>query len=141
MRYRALSPTGDYVFGRGANQFLVSSPEAVGQAVLTRLRLAVGEWYLDTTEGTQYATKILGERTMPLYDQAVRERILGTPGVKFIEKYASFLDERRRLTVSGTIMTEFSAGGSTPQAVSPPAVNTFGALDFTFILDQSQLAP
>lgn len=39
MRYRVLSPTGDYTFGQGPGEFLVNSPAAVAQAIGTRLRL------------------------------------------------------------------------------------------------------
>lgn len=104
MRYRTLSPTGDFVFGAGPAEFLVNTPDAVGQAVRTRLLLAEGEWYLDSTEGTPYATEILGTGTQSLYDQAIRERILGTEGVLSITSYVSYLAERN-LTVIATIDT------------------------------------
>lgn len=105
MRYRQLSPDADYVFGQGAGEFLVNTPEAVAQAVQTRLLLAQGEWYLDQTEGTPYSTQILGTGTQDLYDQAIKERILGTPGVTAIVSYASLLDADRALTVACTIDT------------------------------------
>lgn len=107
MKYRALSSTGDYVFGQGSLQFLINSPEAVGQAVLTRLLLMQGEWFLDTSEGTPYSTQILGTGTQSLYDQAIQQRILGTPGVLRIDSYASVLDDQRNLTVSCTITTQY----------------------------------
>ncbi len=96
MRYRTLSATGDYVFGAGRAEFLVDIPNTVGQAVKTRLGLAVGEWFLDTEEGTPYATQILGTGTTTLYDQAIQERILATQGVVSIEEYASVLDRSTR---------------------------------------------
>lgn len=105
MRYRKLSPTGDYVFGQGSNEFLVNSPEAVGQAVKTRLGLASGEWFLDSQEGTPYATQILGEGTQTLYDIAIQNRILGTEGVTSIATYGSYLSPQRALTVECTINT------------------------------------
>lgn len=106
MRYRALSPTGDYQFGFSDAQFLLDSPEAVAQAVQTRLALHTGEWYLDLLEGTPYETKILGENTLPVYDQVIQERILGTEGVLAITDYASVLNEKTRgLDVSASIST------------------------------------
>lgn len=106
MRYRRLSESGDYVFGQGASEFLVNTPDAVAQAVLTRLRLATGEWFLDLNEGTPYSTEILGENTRPLYDQAIRDRILGTQGVTSIQEYNSYLDTTTRaLTVACSINT------------------------------------
>lgn len=115
MRYRILSPTGDYVFGQGASEFLINTPEAVAQAVKTRLALAQGEWYLNLQEGTPYSTSILGESTQELYDQAIQDRILGTPGVTRIDSYASLLNEARELVVACTISTIY--GTTTVQQV------------------------
>jgi len=103
MRYRKLSPTGDYVMGGGTAQFLVNSPEAVAQAVETRLKLFAGEWFLDTAEGLPL-TSILGNNTQALYDQAIQERIIKTDGVLAITEYTSSLNNRA-LTVSATIST------------------------------------
>ena len=114
MRNRALSPTGDFQFGLSDVQFLVNSPEAVAQAVKTRLDLHTGEWFLDLLEGTPYETKILGEGTQSVYDQTIQERILGTDGVIAITEYASVLDENRKLTVSATVTTIY--GRTTIQA-------------------------
>lgn len=108
MRYRALSPDGDYTFGRGSSNFLTNSPEAVAQAVKTRLALLTGEWFLDTTAGTPYATEVLGTGTRETYDEAIRERILGTEGVTEITDYSStFSGETRHLSVTATIDTVY----------------------------------
>ena len=115
MKYRALSPTGDYVFGQGPSEFLSNSPATVAQAVRTRLLLFTGEWFLDLNEGTPYEQKILGKNTQPLYDQAFRERILGTPGVLSITDYASYLSADRHLSVQATIDTLY--GSATIQQV------------------------
>lgn len=96
MRYRSLSPSGDYVFGSGRSEFLVNSPSTVGQAVKTRLALMTGEWFLNTEDGTPYATQILGTGTTTLYDQAIQERILETQGVTSIKTYVSVLDRQTR---------------------------------------------
>lgn len=104
MKYRKLSPTGDYTFGQGPSEFLVDSPEAVAQAVQTRLALFTGEWFLDTTDGTPYSTQILGTGTQGLYDQAIQERIIATPGVTSITEYSSTLNNRA-LSVNATIST------------------------------------
>lgn len=95
MRYRKLSPTGDYTFGQGNQDFLVNTPETVAQAVQTRLLLLTGEWYLDQTEGTPYATQILGTNTRATRDLAVKRRILQTPGVKSLLSYASQVVDRK----------------------------------------------
>ena len=46
MKYRKLTENGDYAFGRGGADMHADTPEAVGQAVLTRLRLFAGEWFV-----------------------------------------------------------------------------------------------
>jgi hypothetical protein len=106
IRYRTLSPEGDYTFGQGASEFLIDTPEAVIQAVKTRLALWAGEWFLDLTEGTPYLTDILGVGTQATYDTAIQERILGTPGVAAISDYSSSL-VGRRLSVSAKVKTIF----------------------------------
>lgn len=135
MRYRKLSPEGDYVFGAGLGEFLVDVPEAVGQAVGTRLLLASGEWFLDVNEGTPYATQILGTGTQQLYDQAVQERILDTPDVTGILKYSSTLDSKRKLTINCTIDTEFGIVNISGPAFSAVIPNPSGF----FVLDVSTL--
>lgn len=110
MRYRELDANGDYVVGQGTQEFLHNVSAAVAQAVLTRLLLEQGEWFLDITEGTPYATLILGENTKPTYDGAIRERILDTQGVTDITAYLSILDPiTRALTVTATINTVYGA--------------------------------
>jgi hypothetical protein len=65
-----------------------------------------GEWFLDTTEGTPYATEILGSGTSSTRDLAVQERILETQGVTGIADYASVVDpSTRAFTVAATIDT------------------------------------
>jgi hypothetical protein len=116
MRVRAQDSSGDYSFGHSASNFLIDSPTAVGQLVLTRLLLMQGEWFLNTSEGTPYATQILGPRSTSLYDQAVRQRVLATSGVTGIAAYASILDPAsRKLSVQMTIDTSF--GRTKVQAV------------------------
>lgn len=111
MRYRALSPTGDFTFGQGKANFLANSPATVGQAILTRLRLWTGEWFLDQTEGTPWLTSVLGRNGTGAADLAIQERILGTPGVVSIVSYSSYLNPAtRRFTVSSvTVQTQYGA--------------------------------
>jgi len=116
MRYRKLDSAGDYQFGQRGNSFYVDEPAAVAQAVATRLRLLRGEWFLDVTAGTPYATQVLGKNTTALYDIALRARILGTQGVKSILEYSSALDrDTRSLSVAATIDTIY--GTATVQQV------------------------
>lgn len=107
MKYRKLDAGGDMVMGTGADHH-VNTPDAVAQAVRTRLRLLLGEWMLDTTDGTPWNTQVLGKYTAELHDAAIRERILGTPGVTRIAAFSSTTDrEARALNISVTLDTAY----------------------------------
>jgi hypothetical protein len=107
MRYRRLDENGDYVFGQGSQQFLTNSPQAVAQAVATRLKLYQGEWFIDTSDGMPWMTEVFGAGTETLFDSAIRKRILGTPGVLEITEYRSLRDSARKLSVTCTITTQY----------------------------------
>lgn len=106
MRYRKLDESGDMVFGLGAAAFHRDTPEGVAQAVVTRLRLLTGEWFLDTSAGTAWQTRVLGRHTEGTHDAEIASRILGTPGVAGLAAFSSSLDrDTRRLTITATIDT------------------------------------
>src|SRR5512138_1652145 len=110
MRYRKLDANGDYTLGSGSD-FLRDSPEAVAQAIKTRLALWAGEWFLDITDGTPWKESILGKRVNGKNpDAAIKQRILGTQGVTEITSYSSSFDgNTRALTVTATISTQYGA--------------------------------
>ncbi|QEE24532.1 hypothetical protein CS053_08470 [Rhodanobacter glycinis] len=115
MRYRKLDENGDYTFGNSSADFYIDEPEAVSQAVQTRLELFTGEWFLDTSDGTPWNTDVLGKNTSASYDMVIKERILGTPGVMSIDSYSSTLDRNtRNLAVAATVTTQY--GKTTVQA-------------------------
>lgn len=115
MRYRKLDANGDYTFGRGQADFYRDQPEAVSQAVQTRLELFTGEWFLDTTDGTPWRTDVLGKYTQGAYDSIIKDRILTTEGVQSIDAYSSTLDRQtRKLSVNASISTIY--GTATVQA-------------------------
>lgn len=117
MRYRALDQNGDSTFGSGSTAFFVNNAQAVAQAVETRLLLMTGEWFLDVTEGTPYSTQIIGKTTQT-YDQAIRDRILGTEGVVSLVTYSSQLNRATRfLTVNAVVQTVY---GPVPVIVPIP---------------------
>jgi hypothetical protein len=92
--------------GHGPADYLRDSPDTVLQAVMTRLKLFVGEWFNDTAEGTPWRTQVLGKYTKTRYDSAIRRRILRTQGVTGIAEYHSSFDgEGRHLAVSAAIDT------------------------------------
>ncbi len=77
MRVRQLSPSGDMTFGSSQNNFLVDSPAAVAQVVMTTLGLWQGEWYLDTTAGTPYLEGVIGLHSQTEADMTIQSQIQG----------------------------------------------------------------
>lgn len=125
LKTRQLDANGDYVIG----QFYLDQPEAVGQCALTRLRLFTNEWFTDILAGTPWETDVLGKYTQNAYDTILKQRILGTPGLRSLLSYSSTFDGNTRgLTVAMSIDTIFG-----PVALGA----TIGLLDSTFILDVS----
>lgn len=96
MRYRKLSPTGDYQFGNSQSDFYRDQPEAVGQACETRLELWLGEWFLDITEGTLWVQGVLGKHSLEQADVTIQNRALGTQGLTDLKNYVSTLDPDSR---------------------------------------------
>jgi hypothetical protein len=110
MRVRALDANGDMTFGQGQDNFLINSPQAVAQNVVTRLALFTGTWFLDTTDGTPWDTDVLGRYTQGLYDPILQARILGTPGCIGIQdgSYTSVrYSNTRALNVACIIETQY----------------------------------
>jgi len=139
MRYRKLDAENDYSFGHLASDFFVDTPEAVAQAIKTRLDLSTGDWFLDLTEGTPYFPNILGHGTSATYDITLKQRIIDTPGVLSLDQYQSSLDaDTRKLTVTCLVTTVYGAVALTIAAgdTSSP----YGRLDVDFTLDTSHLS-
>lgn len=106
MRYRKLDANGDFSAGHGSADFFIDQPEAVAQAVLTRLRLWTGEWFLDTAEGTPYREQVLGVRKRQSAGPALRKRIAQTQGLEKVNSfYAGYDGEERSLSVSAEVTT------------------------------------
>lgn len=96
MRYRKLTATKDYSFGRGQLDFWRDVPDAPAQAVWTRLMLYTGEWFLDLREGMDWNVQVLGKYTEDTRDPAIQARVLGTQGVTQITEYYSNLNRDSR---------------------------------------------
>jgi len=115
MRVRPLDSNDDMTLGK---PFLINSPETVEQCIRTRLRFWRGEFFADTSDGTDYMGGVLGERYNKNPDAVVRERILGTPGVDAIQTYSSTYDgSSRKFTVNAKVHTIYS---TTPLNISVP---------------------
>lgn len=105
MRYRRLDANGDMTFGHGGADFLQDEPLAVGQAIVTRLKLMQGEWFLDKTVGMPYATQVFVEGGRFTADRAAQRVILGTQGVTQLDAYSSNISRARAWSVAATVDT------------------------------------
>lgn len=106
MRYRKLTSTGDYSFGGSEKDFWKDVPNAVGQAVQTRLELWLGEWYQNLEEGTPFLQGILGKYNKETADTVIQDRISKTQGFVSFQEYVSDVDAGTRImSLSATINT------------------------------------
>jgi len=105
MRYRQLSPSGDYTFGSGQQNFLINSPATVAQAVETSLKLWLGEWYLDLSVGTPYPEGVVGKHSQEKADLTIISQINQVAGVVSVQDFQSNIDPNtRKYTVTSCII-------------------------------------
>ena len=132
---------GDMTFGRGYADFLIDSPTAVAQCVLTRLILWTGEWWLNLRSGTPWlphilprvlanpdaapTERILSHPPTSVPDAAIRQRILTTAFVTDMTDYSSTYEPTNRFfTVSCKLYTAFGEVRIAPEGalISPSGV-------------------
>lgn len=132
MIYRKLSPTGDYTLGLGMQGFY-SDIYAVGQAILTRLLLFKGTFWLDLTDGLPMFQSILGSSGSPAniqqVDTIVSNRIIGTPHVSSIVSFTSGLNAQRQYKYTAQVQTDYS-GQQIYIGNAPPVSPIPGSLIF-----------
>ena len=111
MKYRTLDRDGDHTFGQ--NKFLTAH-EAVAQAILTRLRLLLGEWWENTEDGLPLFEKILGAygADIDTVDLIFAGRIRETKNVKRLISYKSeFSTQTRVYSAHAQVDTVFGEVG------------------------------
>lgn len=98
MHYRRLTATGDYVFGQGSLDYL-SDADAAAQAVQTKLKLLLGEWWEDTQDGLPLFQQILLQRAttegIQTVDLLVKQRILDVAEVTNVQIIGSGVKDRQ----------------------------------------------
>ena len=96
MKYRALDKNGDHTLG--SNKFLTAN-EAAAQAILTRLRLLLGEWWENIEDGLPLFEKILGAKGSDIdtVDVIIAGRIRETQNVKGLISYKSEFNPHTRV--------------------------------------------
>jgi hypothetical protein len=108
MRVRILDSNLDMTFGQSEKNFYINSPEAVGQVVLTSLKLFQGEFFLNTDAGVPYFQGVLGKYDQATADRMIQDQIMLVEGVTGISDYSSVRNQTgtdRSLTVNVTINT------------------------------------
>lgn len=119
MKYRRLDTDHDMCFGKGAQDYLVdsvSNPEAVAQAIQTRLLLFLGEWWENINDGLPMFQQILGQkiRDKALVDSILIDNIMGLrlpdPDNRFaVTKVSNVISEfdsiNREYTFTATVDT------------------------------------
>lgn len=116
--YLRLDSENDPVFDPGAE---LMDLDAVGQAILTRLRLFQGEWWADLNDGTPMFQAILGQRASQQGRQimalALANRVSGTPYVSGVTDVSiKFASQSRALQFNCTAQTSF---GNVPVNYTP----------------------
>jgi hypothetical protein len=103
---RKLDGNGDIV--TQGNIFIAGQNE-IEQTIRTRLRLFLGEYFRDITDGTPWFEQILGKGTsQSAREAALRNRIARTPGVIRLTSFSTDYDiSSRKLTVKVGVLTTF----------------------------------
>lgn len=107
MIYRKLDKDGDYIFGSNGNAY-ISGTLAVRQAVVTRLRLLLYEWWENLEDGLPLWQQIIAQRDIAQAEKIIQDRIIRTPHVMSLVTFDAVWDNQyRRLTILASIMTEY----------------------------------
>lgn len=119
IQYLQLDANNDPIFDPSAN---LTDAEAVNQAILTRLRLFLGEWWEDVNLGLPVFQSILGQlgssQGLAAMTLAVQQNIEGGPYVTSVDN-VEVTFENGVLSITASAFTQFG-----PVAISTaPALN------------------
>lgn len=85
----------------------LTGKDATAQAITRRLKLFMGEYFLNTSDGTPWFQSILGKTSRDIAIASIKERILGTDGVIALSSFDFDFDAKTRvITVNTTIIDE-----------------------------------
>lgn len=87
----------------------IEGVEAVEQVIKTRLRLFLGEYFRDITDGTPWFEQILGKGTsVTAREAAIRNRIVNSPNVIRLMSFDTDFDiDSRKYSVTATVLTNY----------------------------------
>lgn len=106
MRVRRLGLDGDLVT-RG--KMFLTDREAIAQTIVTRLKLFLGEYFRDVTDGTPWFQSILGKfENINAVEALLRNRIARSPGVIRLLSFNMLFDlEARSLSIQAQVLTKY----------------------------------
>lgn len=106
MQVRRLNESGDLVT-RG--KMFLTGREAIAQTIVTRLKLFLGEYFRDVTDGTPWFQQILGKfENLNAVEAILRNRIARTQGVVRLLSFAMQYDlGSRTLSVQSQVLTVY----------------------------------
>lgn len=106
MTVRKLDENDDIVTN---GTIFISGLEEIEQTIRTRLRLFLGEYFRDITDGTPWFEQILGKgASMSAREAALRNRILRSPGVIRLTSFNTDFDlNTRKYSVTVGVLTTF----------------------------------
>lgn len=91
---------------RTSGRQFASGRDAVARGIYHRLRLFLGEYFLDVSDGTAWFQSVLGKVPQDVAEITLKERIVSAPGVARILDFQFTPDlTQRRITVSARILT------------------------------------
>ena len=107
-RVRRLNEYGDL---HTSGKLFVFKERAIGQTIVTRLRLFLGEYFRDITDGTPWFQKILGKyENLNAVEAIIRRRITRTEGViRLLAFQMNFDLDTRELRIQATVLTKYGA--------------------------------
>lgn len=113
MRVRAIDTDGDWLYGKGQNDYKTANA-AVSQCIQTRLLSFLGDCFFDTGAGIDWFNLIGGKDQISL-NLAISAVILNSPNVTGIQELSVSLDAARVFTVQYVVQTTYSTTGGTFQ--------------------------
>ena len=79
--------------------------EETRQAMICCLRLFLGEYFLDATEGTPWFQSILGKTSRDIAEANIKQRLLAAKGVLTINRFEMDLDmKNRKITIFAAVI-------------------------------------
>ena len=106
MTVRALDENGDIVT---SGQQFIGGVDEIAQTVSTRLKLFLGEYFRNITDGTPWFEQILGKGpSLESREAAIKNRIIRTEGVTRLVSFSTDFDlDTRTYSVNAGILTPF----------------------------------